>query len=1162
MHPLTSPQKRIIINQEIYPNSKFSYMYGFVEINDKSPFEIKNALNEAISFFDCLRIRFIKSENKIYQKICKYKEKDFLIKDSDYQFHDEIFDLFDDDLYRFFLIDGKKRGYYFIFHHSIIDAYGIALITNYIEKKLTSSEVTIKKHSYLEFINKEEAYLKSKEKEEDDLFFDSILKESKERQYLLRDDISSSRISMEFLKSETDDLLAYSKSLKISVFKVIYAATFLSLFEFFGKENITISTTHHNRGDHEKGLAGMCASTIPLVMSLKKETYSSFLDRFTILLDEAFSRHQFVADDLIHKYSKNDPFVLMPSKFIINSLPFSGLTYPITRFSPNEDVTELNFKLNPNLKPKGSNLEIAVDYSVSTYKEKEIDGILNNIKKYAIKFITKQDDLINIPKKETLMKAIDDSIKNNLESLSLVDDYHKLTYKELDQYSSNVALAIKDEGSLIGLLNERSVYFYVGLLGILKAGKAFVVLSNLHNKNIRDDIIGETKIKTLLKYNEEQSLYELDNEINITKLPNMSSCKSINGDIAYVMYTSGSTGKPKGVIITTPNLLAFYNSINEAYDGLSRSSVLSTCSLDFDGSLIETILALKTGSTLFIASDKIRKDIKLIHNYVCENNIKNLIFTTALGQLYNQLYPDDNIDSLMIAGAKMTYYNEHTKYKVINGYGPAECTVLSHYQIITKKMDEYPFGKPFSSYYERLSYTDENEAELFIIGPNVGLGYLNNYKLTKERFFIDEKTKYKGYKSADIIKQNEYNENIFLTRKDRQIKLNGFRIELDAIDTISKKYQGIKDSYTIYIKNSIIQYVVGKINLNKYKKYLTNNLPYYVSIKKIILAKEIPRGNSDKPNIKINNNDITKKTREKKKLLEIIRQVALEDINYHDDFMNYGINSIELIEMITKIEREFKTSLLITDLYSNPTVNKLYDFIKEGKRTKNITLIKDGNKTPFIIFFDLTGDVASYKNLIDSISDDTPILAINSNNLHRYESVESFCKDISLELLNDYKYDHYTLIGYSGGGTFAFELSRQLGGDNSSVYMIDTPNYALYPIRLRSAIIIALRNCLLVFRLRGYKKMFKYAIKHIKDFFSFKFLSEQKKIMKLLNKYLLYEGKNKYTLFVSSQSAKKYNDQKLGHQQADCKYFTCNHAEIMLKENTDIIINLIKGAKK
>ena len=133
MDKLTHPQMRIMINQKIYQHSKFAYMYGLVEIHDQSADSIERAINEAINYFDALRTRFTQKKGEIFQYFEPYIYEKTPIKDQNDDFSKEVFELFDSKLYRFFLIQNESevKGYYFIFHHAIVDAYSVILITNF-----------------------------------------------------------------------------------------------------------------------------------------------------------------------------------------------------------------------------------------------------------------------------------------------------------------------------------------------------------------------------------------------------------------------------------------------------------------------------------------------------------------------------------------------------------------------------------------------------------------------------------------------------------------------------------------------------------------------------------------------------------------------------------------------------------------------------------------------------------------------------------------------------------------------------------------------------------------------------------------------------------------------------------------------------------------------
>ena len=184
--------------------------------------------------------------------------------------------------------------------------------------------------------------------------------------------------------------------------------TFLHLFLKTGKTIQTIATTHHNRLDEELlKTAGMMVGTVPVVQEIDLEkTFRDYLQESINNISASLERPLFPLDNIISEFNKSSTFDLNVTEVLFNSIPFSNNHYPIRRFSPNEDIAKLNFKLNPHSKPKGSNLEIAVDYRVSDYSESKAREILNEIKQLAFLFINHQDEKMESFLKSLLISSI------------------------------------------------------------------------------------------------------------------------------------------------------------------------------------------------------------------------------------------------------------------------------------------------------------------------------------------------------------------------------------------------------------------------------------------------------------------------------------------------------------------------------------------------------------------------------------------------------------------------------------------------------------------------------------------------------------------------------------------------------------------------------------
>jgi amino acid adenylation domain-containing protein len=1177
MDKLTHPQMRIMINQKIYQHSKFAYMYGLVEIHDQSADSIERAINEAINYFDALRTRFTQKKGEIFQYFEPYIYEKIPIKDQNDDFSKEVFELFDSKLYRFFLIQNESevKGYYFIFHHAIVDAYSVILITKYIEDILLKKEINYNQTTYRNFIDLENRYLKSSIYEQDRLFFNDLLKIVTSFNYLPNFDLRTKRVELAFSEEESKSILSYCKSQKTSIFKFLMSITFLHLFLKTGKTIQTIATTHHNRLDEELlKTAGMMVGTVPVVQEIDLEkTFRDYLQESINNISASLERPLFPLDNIISEFNKSSTFDLNVTEVLFNSIPFSNNHYPIRRFSPNEDIAKLNFKLNPHSKPKGSNLEIAVDYRVSDYSESKAREILNEIKQLAFLFINHQDE-----KMESFLKKPLDIIDmidfSHLNQTAIKGSNISFTYQELDYYSNALADEIeKLNHQVIGIANQRNPWYVVGLLGILKAGKIALPLDLTLPQQRLQSIMKDAKLKCIIGY-DDIDISDLK-VINITKLKPLTTYKKKTNEIAYIIFSSGTTGVPKGVLVSRSSLTSFIGNLKQKYYNVINERFLAYCDFNFDVSMLEIMISLVTQSTLYLTNEEERHNLSLLANVIRDYQINHVFFPTKIGELFMKNYPQANITTLMVAGEKLQYY-QPTTYQVLNGYGPTEFTILSHVASINKEYLNYPIGEPLPGIKCLIDLKEpenQSEGELYLVGSQRALGYLNDYQQTKEKF-IKLKNGEIAYKTGDIVRY-ESGEYRFLARSDRQIKYHGYRIELSEIEAVALKSKMISSAHAISDNSDLILVVIPseEYTEDEFRNHLKEYLPSY-SLPKVIKTVDVfPLTSSGKVDIssllikKISNKSSMyygSLTPTMKKIVKIFKKYTnLKEINVEENYLNLSLDSLDFIQICLEIENKLNGVISFYDFIRYPTIKDLANYLDKKNHTEKIVEIRKGTGVPLVIVFDFSCDIIAYRELLANIDQNIPIIGIVDKGLPSDVSLEKYVESLVLKLESYHSFD---LVGYSSGGTIALEIARQVPSKVNNIFLIDTPNYYKYQKQVKKLITLLTKNVFSIVSLYGILEAIRYGINKLKSLTNKKSIFyEQKKLRKMILNYQVKEVNKPITLFKSKALMKK-TDSDLGWGNLNVRFksyrYQANHITIMKKKVIKNICYQIEKRRK
>jgi D-alanine--poly(phosphoribitol) ligase subunit 1 len=474
------------------------------------------------------------------------------------------------------------------------------------------------------------------------------------------------------------------------------------------------------------------------------------------------------------------------------------------------------------------------------------------------------------------LKNIKNFSKKNPNDICIVEENKKITYEEfylLCVNFANTVLKLKKKNIIVTIIESKTIIDYVAIMGTLLAGGTYVPINIKTPVSKINQIILDTKanclvdsVKLIKKYDKKKiklirKLSDLSNEITIRP-------KSIN-DIAYIIFTSGSTGNPKGVMISRSNLNHYVQWLKNTFINKRKINCSQIPSIGFDLSVADIYLALSTGNTLVLPSnnmDKIFPGVYLkkykINHLTCTPTLINLLIKSK--HLNNKFL--SSLESIFFCGEPLQksqlkgIFKINSKIKIINAYGPTETTVSVTSILINSKnylslLNKYiSFGKPIKNIKLKLlsdKLSVSKKGEILIAGPQVALGYFKNKEETNKKFKIIDGIKY--YFTGDIgfrYKNNYY----FEKRIDNQIKHRGYRIELEEINNILRKF-GFGNVFTTINKNKLISFLeTKKIDEKKIKIKISKYLENYKVPEKFVCIENFPVNK----NGKIDNNKLKK----------------------------------------------------------------------------------------------------------------------------------------------------------------------------------------------------------------------------------------------------------------------------------------------------------------
>jgi amino acid adenylation domain-containing protein len=575
---------------------------------------------------------------------------------------------------------------------------------------------------------------------------------------------------------------------------------------------------------------------------------------------------------------------------------------------------------------------------------------------------------------QCLHVLFEEQVQKTPDLIAVVYQQEHLTYQQLNNRANQLAnylksLEVKPE-TRVGICVERSPEMVIGILAILKAGGTYVPLDPAYPTErlalMLEDVqtpilLTQTHLQNSLPLNQ-QIVVNLDTDWEIiAQYPEDNlPCEVTPENLAYIIYTSGSTGTPKGTEVPHRSFIGFMFGVD--YIHLDENQIwLQHSSISWDGLTLEMWPPLLYGGRCVLYPEKIPTAEQLTQ-IIQEQKVNTLWLTSALFNLIIDTIPQGllGIKQLLIGGESLSINHVRRalellpETKIINGYGPSECTVFTCCYPIPQKLAEninyLSIGKPIG---DRTVYIlDENLnrvpigviGELYIGGASVAKGYLNQPKLTRERFisnpFIEGDTL---YKTGDLVRSLPNGNIEFLGRIDTQVKLRGFRIELAEIEAVLIQHPDIQQVVVIARedepeKKLLVAYLVAQDNVptpSSLRNFLKSKLPDYMIPNAFVFLENLPLT----PNGKINRRalpipDYTQTNLEvdfvppsndtEQELAAIWTEVLnLKQVGIHDNFFELGGHSLLATQVISRLREVFSLDFPLRYLFENPTIAEL-----------------------------------------------------------------------------------------------------------------------------------------------------------------------------------------------------------------------------------------------
>lgn len=458
-----------------------------------------------------------------------------------------------------------------------------------------------------------------------------------------------------------------------------------------------------------------------------------------------------------------------------------------------------------------------------------------------------------------LEKILTNALKHP-NSEAVKDSNGTFTYSQLVEQAKRISTQIEEQhlcGSVINVDVGRCKERVVVLLGILMSGSFYLPLEEEWPEKRKQVVCDQAHISASAKLTEDSTL-RIVPQLNDGSRPKKDPVPSGGG---YLIFTSGSTGTPKGVVITASSLDYVLKNSIERFNVSNSTKLLAVASPAFDFSIFELLLPLVAGGTVCIADKSIPKNPDYFEQTTKKWQINCFTGTPTMFTMMTMGGWIPQTDATLILGGEnvpnLLLKNLSTANQIWNIYGPTETTIYC----LSKKLklgEEITLGKPLpgTKVWVQTKKKNERTGELYVAGPSVGFGYINNIELTKNKFFTDNSTGFQSYRTGDLVSLTPAGEISFIGRADNQIKIHGYRIETEEVENHINAFLGGHESCVSAIKSDSETRLVAFLpknalqspidSIDALRNRLNLVLPNYAIPSNILLLDELPINSNGK----------------------------------------------------------------------------------------------------------------------------------------------------------------------------------------------------------------------------------------------------------------------------------------------------------------------------
>ncbi|MBH5318588.1 amino acid adenylation domain-containing protein [Paenibacillus sp. GSMTC-2017] len=808
----------------------------------------------------------------------------------------------------------------------------------------------------------------------------------------------------------TDNANSFAREKGVTLYTVLLAAYYVLLAKYSGQEDIVVGTPVAGRSHADvEGLIGMFVNTVAIRSKpLAEQEVGKYIAKVHDEVLKALEHQEYPFEDLVEKLdvpqdqSRNPLFDTM---FILQNMEQSVLKAGELIFEPQPFEPGVSkFDLTLEAVEHAGQLELSLEYATALFEEETVLKMAQHYctvvrelttSGHAEKTIGQLDMLDDHERLEllasfssdsysedrtnwtSLLAEIEEQVVKRPDAIAITFGEKKVTYSELNERANRLAHTLIHRGvgseCIVALMADRSTDLFVGILGIMKAGGAYVAIDPsypVERINWMLEDCGEQLLLTERKYAgrvptaiKEWYLDDPDMYEGLSTNPNQPLKQE---QLAYVLYTSGSTGRPKGAMIEHRGLASFVKGFRERIPFTEGKGILAMATVSFDIFIVESLLPLSTGMRIVLADEEERNDAFSLQDLIVRHEVDVLQITPSRFKWWMaQVGRTDALKALgvlMIGAEPLTAQlldrlRDATNARIFNLYGPTETTVWTSICEVTNG-EHITIGTPIAG--AGMVVLGNNlqlqpggvVGELCIGGAGVGRGYLGHPEWNEGAFVPNPfRQGERMYRTGDLGLRLASGEFRYVGRRDHQVKIRGHRIEIGEIEQQLLRHESVKETVVVSLKEddgeyALCAYIVTDSEPttlpSELRNYLSASMPAYMIPAYVLLIDAIPltpTGKVDRKSLpkpeqaeRDVRSYIAPTTDTERKLAPLWEDLLKRvDIGAEDNFFELGGHSLKAALLVSRVQEHFGLQVALRDIFQNPTLSSLAGIIDGDK---------------------------------------------------------------------------------------------------------------------------------------------------------------------------------------------------------------------------------------